>query len=368
MNYGKMLLAAVAACCLSLPVRAADEQTLTEIFEEIPAQYIYGISRDELASLLLKGLKGVDGNLAVGDDGGRFTLYYNGKVVRSVRKPEEDTAAAWVQVSATVLDLAAKVSAKAAEHEFELADLALQEAVKSLDKDSKFYLTPEDMKAGRQKHRRNFAARMEGENLYIKLGALNINTRQNIEEALHRYPEAKGIVLDLRESPGGNLSEAVDTADLFLDEGIVASRKSLSETVYYNSKDGDVSNGKPLAVLVDGGTASASEVLAAALQEQGRAKVIGSGTYGKGTIQNLIHFSSGSVLALTSAFLYTPSGFALQNAGVIPNVCTFAMPDYKDIAKLVEQPMRSKCQPEKRENSPLELDTAAFLLKERQNL
>ena len=129
------------------------------------------------------------------------------------------------------------------------------------------------------------------------------------------------------------LSEGVAVADLFLDDAIIASTKGRKEAeeVYFNAEDGDILNGRPIVVLIDGDTASAAEVLAAALQEQDRAKVIGTNSLGKGSIQTLVSLSDGATIALTSAYFYTPSGSRLHGHGVLPDVCTFEMPEAKNI-------------------------------------
>lgn len=113
------------------------------------------------------------------------------------------------------------------------------------------------------------------------------------------------------------LSEGVAVADLFLDDAIIASTKGRKEAeeVYFNAEDGDILNGRPIVVLIDGDTASAAEVLAAALQEQDRAKVIGTNSLGKGSIQTLVSLSDGATIALTSAYFYTPSGSRLHGHG-----------------------------------------------------
>lgn len=239
----------------------------------------------------------------------------------------------------------------------------MQAAVSSLDGDSKFYMNPEEQKNTRRAHVRNFAARREGKNLYIKIIAFNKFTKENIEEAVKDCADCRGLILDLRGSPGGMLGETTEIADLFLDEGIIVSTSGRDgrDTVYYNAKDGDIWEGRPIAVLVDGGTASSAEVLAAALQEQGRAKVIGTSTFGKGSVQKLIPLSSGGTIAVTTAYFYTPSAQKIHDKGLTPDICTYMMPASKDVNKLLSLAEKRPCGKEEREGERLDIEVALSL-------
>lgn len=195
---------------------AADVKVIREIYTEVPAQYIYEIPVEKLAVYFLKSLNDVDKKLRVGNDNDKVTLYYDGKMVKSLYKPKDaNDIEAWVELSAEIMDTASKKSPTAAQQDFELADLLMAGAIKHFDKDSKFYLNPEDNQGKRLKHQRNFAERKVDDNIYIKILAFNAYTKSGVEEAVKKYPEAKGLILDLRGSPGGMLSEGVAVADLF---------------------------------------------------------------------------------------------------------------------------------------------------------
>lgn len=356
-----ILLSFLFWCC---PCFAADLTFLRQVYTEVPRQYVKPLDVEEIAVAFLKGINKVDADLRVGDDAGRISLYYRGRLQQSLRKPEDrNDIDAWVGLSAGFMDKATQVSREAFRRDFEMPDLMMQEAMQVLDGDSKFYFSAASAEDNRLKHRRNFAARKEGRNLYLKILSFNNYTLQNIRKAVKEHNDAPGLILDLRGSPGGQLGTAIETADLFLDEGIVVSTRGREEkeSVYYNSKDGDVWNGKPMIVLTDGKTASAAEVLAAALQEQGRAKIIGTGTFGKGSVQNLIYLDSGAVISLTNAYFYTPSGRKLDKQGIGPDVCTFEMPEGKDVT-LLPSGKDGSCPPEERENTRLELKAAEKML------
>lgn len=131
-----------------------------------------------------------------------------------------------------------------------------------------------------------------------------------------------GLVLDLREDPGGLLDEAVTMSDLFLDKGTIVSQRGRlpQDNETYNATPGDIARGLPIIVLVDEGTASASEIVAGALQDQHRAMIMGERTFGKGSVQTLIPLSRDTALKLTTARYYTPSGRSVQEGGIEPDV------------------------------------------------
>ena len=131
----------------------------------------------------------------------------------------------------------------------------------------------------------------------------------------------KGYVLDLRNNPGGLLDQAISVSDAFLQKGeIVSTRgRNAEETQRFNARPGDLTNGKPVIVLINGGSASASEIVAGALQDHKRATVIGTRSFGKGSVQTIIPLGSGNgALRLTTARYFTPSGRSIQAKGITP--------------------------------------------------
>ncbi|HEY7808177.1 MAG TPA: S41 family peptidase [Croceibacterium sp.] len=134
-----------------------------------------------------------------------------------------------------------------------------------------------------------------------------------------------GIVLDLRSNPGGSLDEAVALSDLFLTQGQIVSQRGRNrdDTIYYDAESvypGDVAAGTPIIVLIDQGTASASEIVAGALQDQHRALIMGERSFGKGSVQSLLPLTKDSALKLTTARYYTPSGRSVQEGGIVPDI------------------------------------------------
>ncbi|MBP0617979.1 S41 family peptidase [Jiella mangrovi] len=179
---------------------------------------------------------------------------------------------------------------------------------------------------------------VEGDVGYIKLLKFNEQTTVGLEDAIADIKEKvgddklKGYVLDLRRNPGGLLDEAVSVSDAFLNSGeIVSTRgRNADETRRYNARSGDDIDGKPLVVLVNGGSASASEIVAGALQDQRRATIVGTRSFGKGSVQTIIPLGQNGALRLTTALYYTPSGSSIQGRGINPDI-TVEQPLPKEI-------------------------------------
>jgi carboxyl-terminal processing protease len=131
-----------------------------------------------------------------------------------------------------------------------------------------------------------------------------------------------GIVLDLRNNPGGLVTQAVEVADGFLDDGMIVSTRGRggAELRRYHARPGDLAQGLPMVVLVNSGSASAAEIVAGALQDNGRAVLMGEQTYGKGSVQTIIPLGQGSGMKMTTARYYTPSGRSIQSIGIVPDI------------------------------------------------
>ncbi|SDH42756.1 S41 family peptidase [Alloyangia pacifica] len=171
--------------------------------------------------------------------------------------------------------------------------------------------------------------RREGDTVVLRVTTFNDQTYPNLEEGLAKEIEAaggkdkvNGIVLDLRNNPGGLLTQAIKVADAFLDKGeIVSTRgRNAADGERYNATEGDLSDGKPIVVLINGGSASASEIVAGALKDHRRAVVVGTKSFGKGSVQTVMPLRGDGAMRLTTARYYTPSGRSIQALGVSPDI------------------------------------------------
>ena len=171
-------------------------------------------------------------------------------------------------------------------------------------------------------------ARLEGDIIYVKISTFNEQTYANLvrkvdelKKALGRAP--RGFVLDLRNNPGGLLDQAINVSDAFLDKGAIVLTKGrvAEETQRANARPGDIADGKPVVVLINGGSASASEIVAGALQDHKRATVVGTRSFGKGSVQTIIPLGKeAGAIRLTTARYYTPSGHSIQAKGITPDI------------------------------------------------
>ncbi|MEL6622558.1 MAG: S41 family peptidase [Pseudomonadota bacterium] len=172
-------------------------------------------------------------------------------------------------------------------------------------------------------------ARLEGDGEvgYFKVSTFNEQTHANLVKAFKDImskggAKMKGVIIDLRNNPGGLLDQAVSVSDDFLDRGAIVLTKGrdASETQRSNARAGDISGGKKIIVLVNGGSASASEIVAGALQDHKRATIIGTRSFGKGSVQTIIPLGSNGAIRLTTARYYTPSGRSIQAKGIMPDL------------------------------------------------
>ena len=190
-------------------------------------------------------------------------------------------------------------------------------------------------------------ARTEGKTIVLRVSSFTSKTYPNLKDSLEKEIKASGglenvngVIVDLRNNPGGLLNQAIRVSDAFLESGeIVSTRgRAAGDAERYNATPGDLTNGKPVVVLINGGSASASEIVAGALQDHHRAIIVGTKSFGKGSVQTIIPLSSdGAAMRLTTARYYTPSGRSIQSLGVSPDI-------------LVKQRVRSDEDPEKDQN------------------
>jgi carboxyl-terminal processing protease len=172
-------------------------------------------------------------------------------------------------------------------------------------------------------------SRAEGDVIYVKISTFNEQTHANLAKQVDALKKTvknlKGYVIDLRGNPGGLLDQAIAVSDDFLDKGAIVLTKGrgLEETQRANARPGDLAEGKPVVVLINGGSASASEIVAGALQDHKRATIIGTRSFGKGSVQTIIPLGGGAAngaIRLTTARYYTPSGRSIQAKGIEPDV------------------------------------------------
>lgn len=169
--------------------------------------------------------------------------------------------------------------------------------------------------------------RMEGDIGYVRITSFTEQTEIGLNRAIEEFNKEKGdrlkgIVLDLRNNPGGLLDQAIAVSDAFLSRGeIVSTRSRRAEDIQrFNARPGDIADGLPIVVLINGGSASASEIVAGALQDHARALILGTRSFGKGSVQTIMPLGVNGAMRLTTARYYTPSGRSIQALGIEPDI------------------------------------------------
>ncbi|HUS25573.1 MAG TPA: S41 family peptidase [Candidatus Binatia bacterium] len=181
---------------------------------------------------------------------------------------------------------------------------------------------------------------------YVRVSTFSTTTGRALSEEFAKVKksskgELRGLILDLRNNPGGVLNAAVEVSDAFLDKGDIVSIKGRvrDSNRDYSATPGDLMDGKPIVVLVNGGSASASEIVAGALQDHQRAVLVGSRTFGKGSVQTILPLQSDSAIKLTTARYYTPSGRSIQAEGISPDIAIQAVKISKADSKPGDDPI-----------------------------
>src|SRR5690606_29742958 len=172
-------------------------------------------------------------------------------------------------------------------------------------------------------------ARLEGSTVVLRVTTFNDQTYPNLADGLKKsvddaggIDKVNGIVLDLRNNPGGLLTQAIAVSDAFLEKGEIVSTRGRNpqDSERFNAEPGDLAEGKPMVVLINGGSASASEIVTGALQDHRRAIVVGTKSFGKGSVQTVMPLRGDGAMRLTTARYYTPSGRSIQALGIAPDI------------------------------------------------
>ncbi len=362
----RILFLAVLLSIATIRAGFAEEiSQLAKIYTAMEQAYVKKVDIGQFATLTLKSLHTLDKRLQVADDGKRLSLYANGRVVKVVYKPEDtNDIKAWEEVSNEIIKAAAKYSEDLERRDFETLDRLMADALPKFDSASSYYSTFASSKKDEKKYYNPYAERLIDNVLYIKIGAFNKYSKENVLRTLGENKNFSGLILDLRGNQGGLLSEAVAISGLFLDEGSIVTYtigRAEDMNKYYVAEGGDILAEKPIIILVDGQTASSAEVMAAALHEQGRATVVGTQTYGKGSVQKMVLLENDSTMALTAAYFYTPMERKIDKIGVLPDVCMSGRRE-NDVPERIISQEETACPQEERADFDIDIEVAQALL------
>lgn len=287
---------------------------INHLFSILSADYAGTLDIKKLSLSSVSILNKFDRNLKLYYSDSKAFLYYKGQLTATFDLPKNNDLMQWQHTLDDILSACLLQSPKISNRKQALENELLQEITKNLDLYSRIEKPSSSLSTLDYTIKDNI--------LYIKFIRFDKKNAENLKSIISQNQNVLGLILDLRGNHGGNFSEAIKTADLFLDNTlIVYSSEKNHPNRYYTSSEGDVLNGKPIVVLTDEYTASAAEIVAAALSEQSRATLVGTKTYGKGSIQQ-IHTLDNQVLYLTSGYFFSPSGRPIHQKGILPQVCT----------------------------------------------
>ena len=295
-------------------VYAYDFKQINRLFDIIAQEYAEKINLKQLSLKSGEALTRVDDKIKLYHSDSKAFLYHKNQLISTFELPKNGSVRSWKKTICDILAAGLKCSEQLAQNPNELESETLKVIVENLDDYSRIAQTSKSFSIPDYQIKDNI--------LYVKLSSFDKGQAELLKIVISYYPSIDGLILDLRDNHGGNFNEALRTADLFLDNNIIAySTDRHKARRYYTSSKGDILQGKPIVILTDEYTASAAEVVAAALAEQSRATLIGTKTYGKGSIQHLHKFNQGTVF-LTSGYFFSPAGNKINKNGIMPQICT----------------------------------------------
>lgn len=287
---------------------------INNFFDLLQSEYCEKISLKQLSLNGSSALTKLDASLKLYHSDSKAYLYKQNNLVRIFELPQTENFDLWKSILSDILATGAKYSAAVTNKTDDLEDEVLDIISHNLDKYSRLE------KSSLPHEQLTFD--IQNNILYVSFNVFYTGLTEELEKIISDNPDIEGLILDLRENTGGNFNEAIKTADLFLDNLLITySLTANHHKKFYNAESGDILGGKPIAILTNEHTASAAEIVAAALGEQNRATLIGTKTYGKGSIQQIRHFYE-KTLYLTSGYFYSPSGKDINNHGILPQICT----------------------------------------------
>ncbi|MBQ8750907.1 MAG: hypothetical protein IJZ30_04660 [Alphaproteobacteria bacterium] len=255
----------------------------------------------------------LDKNFRLYNSDTKAYLYHQNNLVKSFALPQQNNHNSWKNILTDVLKIYADQSNKFQGNEKLLEDKILSVLAKNIDSYSRIENTKNE--------EANLIFDVFNNVIYIKSNTFYKGFSDDVKKIVYNNNLAEGIIFDLRHNIGGDFNEAIKLSDLFLDDTLIAYSKEQNETNYYTSTKGDIFNNKKIIILTSNKTASAAEVVTASLSDQSRAVVIGTKTYGKGSLQSVYNMND-QRLYVTSGLIYSPSGKIIDKNGITPQICT----------------------------------------------
>lgn len=359
----KKILYLIISCLISFSAAAGDKEILQQAYSVVLDNYIGDVTIPDIFNPSLKALEKLDKNLKLIQEKNTLTVYYKGKIHKIYSRPkDEKDAKKWAEFANYLLSELKKISPELVRRDFELVDIMLYHGLREFDKNSHYYPVLE-IGQENEKIQGYSASLLDNDVLYTRLGTINSYTTEMFRKTLEEHQKVNGIVLDLRGNRGGYLKQALEIIDAFLSDGAViyTTGREEGKRKIYRAESGEWYKGVPMVVLIDGKTASSAEVIAQALKENERARLVGGQTYGKNTVQNIYKLDNDAYLALTTERFFSPRNVPIEEIGIRPNVCSEVFETSSDIDELLAYPYNFMCKKLSR-NSTFDLDVALRVL------
>ncbi len=295
--------------------RAYEFKKINHLFDNINSESISNPNYKIMSLKSLNIINRIDSNINIFHNTNKAFLYNKNNFVMSFSLPEDTDCMAWKKLLSDILDISLKNSNILLSNKDKLEIEILNICSQNLDKYSRI---EDDFDYSENSY---FEYNIENNILYVKSLTFFDGFTSLLKNVIIENKNITGLILDLRENRGGVFNEAIQTSDLFLDKALIT-YTSLKENNkrYYTSTDGDILKDKKIVVLTSEQTASAAEIVAAALSEQGRALTVGTKTYGKGSVQKIYNLKNRNFY-ITNALIYSPAGNPIENNGIMPHVC-----------------------------------------------
>ncbi|MFI3241255.1 MAG: S41 family peptidase [Alphaproteobacteria bacterium] len=294
---------------------ASNLEIINGIYKIFDEEYIEKNIIENLSINTLKSLKIIDNNISISNDDKNIGMYYKTKKITHFNKPQNNDYKQWAELTNKIINKAIETSPVLQKKHLEVVDLLFTNSIN--DKNNKFYPNIK-IKDSLSKHKKTFSSNID-KNFTLTIVAKNINqiTYNSIQTVINNNPKAKKLVLDLRNNNGGDFKSAVDIINLFIDEGVIFTTKDRNKnTKIFQAKSGDIFEYKPIYILVNEQTASSAELIAFVMQNQDRAQIAGTPTYGKNSVQTLF-LIQGRGVGITTEYFYDING---NNVKIIPQI------------------------------------------------
>lgn len=298
-----------------LPVKAHDFNEISVLWDVLFSNFDGEINFKNVSLHGGKALSEVDETVRLYNSDSKAFLYKKNNLIATFKFPQNSDSHAWKQLLIDIIQTGITHSDKLSNNPKMIGNKVIAGIMENLDPYSR-------VQADATSHNKQMTYKFIKNVLYVHPAEFYKGCSDYLKKVILSHPAIEGVVLDLRDNRGGDFNEALKTADLFLDSTLIGYRKSKnSANRYYVSNAGDILTGRPIIVLTNEHTASSAEVVTAALQEQSRATLIGTKTYGKNSTQ-LSYTHDEQKIFITNGAFYTPSGKQINQTGILPKICT----------------------------------------------